>query len=282
MAQEVAAVWSLADTLGLGAVAPALLKAAHHTSLLLHPLPMVARVQSVEPVAQALVTAERELAISRHLTARDMPVVPPLKAAVAGPHVIDGCVISLWPFIEHSKLRRQSDMVLAAHGLRSIHNALRDFSGTLPSYDAILDRCWTVLETLPVTAFPMEEDKNFLQERYLALREQATAMDVPSAVLHGDAHKGNVLISNQGPVLWADFESACTGPLEFELVTLPRYARRCFGKHDQRLIDIFTDLKSVCVAVWCLADGGRSAEIRDAAGYHLGRLKHSASNRIGR
>jgi aminoglycoside phosphotransferase (APT) family kinase protein len=276
LAHEVGVARALARTLGLGVVDPILLKAAHHTSLLLTPPSIVARIQSADPVEKAWATAGRELAIARHLAGRGLPVLAPLEAALAGPHVLDGCVVSFWPHIEHAPLRRQADMVVAARGLRAIHEALVDFGGALPSYHASVDQCWTVLAGMPLAAFPAPTDKEFLTERFLALRHQLETPGAPTRVLHGDAHKRNVLVGAHGPV-WIDFESVCRGPLEFELTTLPRYAHGHVGKTDARLIDLFTDLKSVCVAVWCSADAGRSAEMRDAARYHLERLKRRAA-----
>ncbi|TWB69907.1 phosphotransferase family enzyme [Nitrospirillum amazonense] len=240
--------------------------------LLLTPLSIVARIQSAEPVEKARATAERELTVTRHLAFRGLPVLRPLEVALAGPHVLDGCVVSFWPYIDHAPLRRQADMIAAARGLRAIHEALMDFGGTLPPYQASVDQCWTVLIGMPRAAFPATTDKEFLTENFLALRHQLEALGTAARVLHGDAHKGNVLVGAHGPV-WIDFESVCRGPLEFELATLPRYAHRHVGKADTRLVDLFTDLKSVCVAVWCLADAGRSAEMRDAARYHLQRLR---------
>jgi thiamine kinase-like enzyme len=38
------------------------------------------------------------------------------------------------------------------------------------------------------------------------------------AVLHGDAHPGNLLPTAQG-LLWIDFEDACRGPLEWDYAT---------------------------------------------------------------
>ena len=38
--------------------------------------------------------------------------------------------------------------------------------------------------------------------------------------LHGDAHLGNVFITDAGPV-WSDFEAVCRGPLEWDLANKP-------------------------------------------------------------
>ena len=52
------------------------------------------------------------------------------------------------------------------------------------------------------------------------------------------------------PVFWSRFEDA-----------------------DQALVARCADLKSVCVAIWCWADASRNAEVREAAEYHLERVR---------
>lgn len=74
---DIATVAALALDLGLGAVDPAILKLAHHTTIRLSPLPIVARVQSSEPVERTVPAMARELALARHLLDRNAPNVVP-------------------------------------------------------------------------------------------------------------------------------------------------------------------------------------------------------------
>ena len=67
LVDEMAMVSSLVRELGLGAIEPTVLKAAHHTTLFISPLKIVARVQSAERLPAAHLRAGRELAVARDL-----------------------------------------------------------------------------------------------------------------------------------------------------------------------------------------------------------------------
>jgi hypothetical protein len=73
-----------------------------------------------------------------------------------------------------------------------------------------------------------------------------------------------------------DFEDVCRGPREYDIAGLPFSAWSHFSDVDQTLASRFADLKSVCVAVWCGANISRSAEVREAAEYHLHRVRELA------
>ncbi len=133
LADEIDGVTALCGDLGLGGVAPVLLKAAHHATLRLAPLPLVARVQSAEPPDEASARAVREIAVTRHLIGRGAPVVAPLDGMLAGPHLIGGNVITLWPLVEH-RAATDDDAGIAATSLAAVHDGLRDFTGDLPPY----------------------------------------------------------------------------------------------------------------------------------------------------
>ncbi|HLK23676.1 MAG TPA: phosphotransferase, partial [Caulobacteraceae bacterium] len=98
--------------------------------------------------------------------------------------------------------------------------------------------------------------------------------------LHGDAHPGNVMVTPAGAI-WADLETACLGPLEWELTSLPPAAHAAFRPLDRDLFRRLGLLRSLTVAVWCWADVDRSPEIREAAEYHLRRLGRMSRTVIG-
>jgi hypothetical protein len=269
---EIALVSTLCSDLGFIGITPAVLKAAHHTTLLLSPLPIVARVQSAEPIPVARERAVREVAVSRHLADRGAPVVAPLPGS-AGPHVVASSVVTLWPYVQYEGTAAESDAPLAAKTLAAVHDALRDYGGKLPPYTRALDRCRAVLDDNFAATALDRDDRNLLQAHYRRLRGKVeeTASDawVP---LHGDVHLGNLLLCRDRS-LWTDFEDACRGPREYDIAGLPPAAWPHFSAADLERVGLYADLKSVCVAVWCWSDISRSAEIREAAEYHLQRVR---------
>ena len=74
-----------------------------------------------------------------------------------------------------------------------------------------------------------EDDREFLADRRAALAEQLAALEypLPSAVVHGDAHLGNLIPGPDGPVL-CDFDSTSEGPPEWDLTPV-LVAQRRFG-----------------------------------------------------
>ncbi len=243
-AEEIAAVLDICRGIGLGQVTPALLKAAHHTTLLLTPLPIVARVQSGEAIDVARQRAFRELAVMRHLASQDAPVIRPLAGEVAGPHVASSAVATLWPYVEHRGHAGDEDAALAATSLASVHNGLQSYAGDLPSYTETLDRCWTMLTHGSAAAMLSIHDRELLAMQYRRLRDAVEARTCERVPLHGDVHLGNLLLGRAEPV-WTDFEDACCGPRELDIAGLPRAAWSLFPDTDRALIRLCADLKSV-------------------------------------
>jgi len=270
--EEERAVRALALRLGLGPTNVRLVKAAHHTTLRLDPSRLIARVQSGEPPEDALRTAALELAVARHLEARGAPAVRPAAPAIAGPRLVGRCVVTLWPDLGAARPARSSDEAAAARALGSIHSALADFAGPLPDRADVLDRCRRTLDDPAASPALADDDRRFLQQAFERLRAEIDALGAPTAALHGDAHLGNVLVGPDGPV-WIDIEAVCRGPLAHDVAGFSPRVRPLFATADPGLVSLCADLRSVCVAVWCWADFGRSAAVRKAALHHLAKLK---------
>ncbi|HUZ11701.1 MAG TPA: phosphotransferase [Caulobacteraceae bacterium] len=273
---DLAAVTELALTLELGPIWPEILKLAHHKSVRLSPLPIVARVQSSAPCEAAAGTMERELALARRLVGVGAPVVAPIQDPPPGPYVLGDCAVSLWSYVEHRLPRGEADAMGAAAALRMVHAALLEVGGDLPPFTDNVGRCGALLADLAALPTLSLTDRAFLRAHYERFRDQLAGLSFKSVPLHGDTHIGNVLFAAGGPI-WADLETACLGPLEWDLVQLAPRTRALFGGVDPTLIDLLADLRSVTVAVWCCADGSRSAEMRAAAEHHLHRLRRRAS-----
>ena len=61
------------------------------------------------------------------------------------------------------------------------------------------------------------------------------AVTAPRRALHGSPHGGNWLVSANGPRL-LDFETACCGPVEWDLSALPDDAVAFFPAADRELV----------------------------------------------
>jgi thiamine kinase-like enzyme len=267
---ELAVAKAIAVQAGLGTIAPELLKLAKHTTVRLAPLPIVARIQSNEPIDRSYANASRELAVAGQLASRGAPAVRPTSPVDPGPYIEAGCVITLWEFVDGRTVRSDADAIIAARALKEVHHTLALIDADLPSFAAALDSCETILTDAELPA--QSSDRLFLQRIYADLREELGRRELVCRQLHGDTHLGNVLITDAG-ALWMDLEAACTGPIEWDAVTLPSSTWPEFEDIAPDLMRLLKDLRRLSVTAWCWADLDRSAEVAEAAAHHLEALK---------
>ena len=215
---------------GLRSDDPVVLRDEWHVLVHLRPLPVVARVSSGRPYPEgppenAVVI---ELAVGSHAARSGAPVVPPSDLLDPGPHRRNGHIVAFWHYVEP---KREVEPKAVGEGLRSIHEALVDYDGELPSLHTA--------DTARITdSLEPSADAELLRE--LGLRQPGGR----TQALHGDAHLGNCL---PGP-LWHDFETACRGPVELDLAALAlsarvrgddasRIALEAYGDHDAELLE---------------------------------------------
>ena len=268
---DIAAALEVAARFGLAATEASVLKLGHHTTVLLRPAMVVARVQSAEPLNVAMRMAGREIDLLRHLSKVGAPVLAPLPGPLTGPHRVGRAVVTLWPFVEN-RPAEERDAISAAQALRAVHQGLRSYPGELPPYTDMLDHCAEVLADPARSPALSTADRDLLQFHLQRLRDEVGAGAAEVVPLHGDVHLANLMVTARGAIL-IDFEDACLGPPELDIAGLPPEAWSVFADADQGLVARCAELRSVCVAVWCSADPERSDEVREAAAHHLGLVR---------
>lgn len=87
----------------------------------------------------------------------------------------------------------------------------------LPGWDPLADVLLRIGEADGLD----ERNLRFLRQRCTEVRGKLGDLEftLPSALVHGDAHLGNVIAGPAGPVL-CDFDSSCLGPPEWDLTPL--------------------------------------------------------------
>ena len=261
---------AIADRVGLNQASPVVLRNSNYTSIHLMPYPVVARVSCCAAKTRAVVM-KREVAVAKHLAKAGASVVRASTNPPAGPYFHESAVVTLWERVAH-RPAGDRDAVLAAETLQAVQAALANYSGTLPSFLEKVDQCRSLLIKDGSLPSLTPADRMFLLAQHECLRERLAALPWTAIPLHGDPHLGNVLVTN-AELKWTDFESVCLGPLEWDLACLPEASLGVFRAIDQQLCAVLRDLRSFCVAVWCWAEPDRSGETREAAEYHLQRLK---------
>lgn len=179
--------------------------------------------------------------IANWLAAHEVPAVR-LWSGIEQPVVVGQDLATVWRW-EKAVGHRASAKDLA-HLLRRLHE--------LPPPEFDLPR-WAPLDDVRRRLADAEEltveDREFLERRcalvQVRLDELRFAGD--ERVVHGDAHLGNVIAGNTGPLL-CDFDSTCLGPREVDLVPLPVGVLR-FG-HPRRAYRQFRRVYGYDVMRW--------------------------------
>ena len=266
-----AATW-VARHLGIDCIDPIILHHSEHATIRLFPSDVVARVLRAEQ-PEADEQLRRELAVARHLVRKAAPVVGPTTELPAGPYFHDELGLTLWQYVEHVAADGDNaeHVASAARALRRVHDALADFPGKLPSFRIKLDRCRTLLENESALPALAVADRTFLLTLYHRLMTALDALPLTPIPIHGDAAPHNVFITSHG-AYYSDFEDACLGPREWDVWWLPDIDLIAFEPIDRELLPILSDLRSLCVSVWCW-DKYHMPEKREAAEYHLAYLR---------
>lgn len=187
----------------------------HRSNAIIHlyPTSVVARVATTTgTVRQGEGWFAREVAVARHLTAADAPIIPLSSVLDPGPHQHLGLVLSFWNWVEI--LEQPFDPYQAGRALRTCHQALKTFPGELPIL-ALLSEARLLVQSAAAAFFPA--DTALLIQ--IKERSQQQLSRLPMQPLHGDSHSGNVLNTAQG-VLWTDWEDTFWGPIKWDLACL--------------------------------------------------------------
>jgi aminoglycoside phosphotransferase (APT) family kinase protein len=158
--------------------------------------------------------AGKVVQVARWLAQHDVPAVR-LLPGVPQPVVAGEHLATLWRTVpDTGRPLNGRDL---ARVLRRLHE--------LPAPSFELPR-WAPLDDVQRRLADAEElsdaDRTFLEQRCSEVAQQLETVRsaLPTGVVHGDAHLGNLIPSPHGPVL-CDFDSVCVGPREWDLTALP-------------------------------------------------------------
>jgi phosphotransferase family enzyme len=268
--QAMRAAQAVAHRHGLPCHRSRVLHDANNVVVHLAPSPVVAKICLSAPGGASCKLAA-ELDVARHLERAGAPIVPPSHELPDQTYEEVGYAITFWRYQAHD-LPATFPEVAAGRALAEVHRALDTCTVATRSFmDRQVRRAGDVLaDHLSLPALSPSE-RRFLHDKYLALVSSVRDQEFKCRVLHGDPHRGNLLVAQNGCVL-IDFESVCHGPLEWDLSALPGAGAGVFT-FDDELLPLLSKLRSLCVAVWCLSRSQLSAELERAAREHLYSLR---------
>jgi hypothetical protein len=261
---EVAAL--IASRFGLVVEDPVVLHDSNNTVIWLRPEAIVAKVATGHHHRLGL-----EMSVARHLVACGAPVAAPADALPPVAHQVGGLEATFWTYVPQAN-GQEPEALEWASALYAVHQALEAYPGVLPSFDHELDSVAGVLSD-PDQALKLTlSDRTMLLSALSVLRSELAVLEPPRRALHGSPHSGNVLVV-EGKVVVVDFETACQGPVEWDLAHLGDAAVRAYpGRYDTTALTICRGLVSVKTAAWCWAKYEHK-ELRWHARHHLAQVR---------
>ncbi len=242
--RAMAAAMSSASALDLTVDDAIVLQNSNRLVLRLLPCNVVARVANV--VHQPGAAFEVELA--QRLAETESPVAtlePRVKPRV---YVRDGFVVTLWTYYEPVLLLEVAPAEYA-HALQRLHAGMRQIDITTPHFtDRVAEAQWLVENRGHTPDLP-DADRELLNNTLRNLRRAIADRGAAAQMLHGEPHPGNVLRTKKG-LLFADFETCCRGPVEFDIAHVPDEVSEHYPDVDQELIRACRILMLAMVAAW--------------------------------
>ena len=270
----VQAAREIARSHGIVARQARVLHDANNVVVHLAPSPVVAKICLASVGDHGWRKLATELEITRHLIRAGAPVVGPSQELPPGPHVQGDFAMTFWRYQDHDPSAVATSQG-AGQALAQVHEALDSYPETLPSFlDRQVKRAARILFSESVPSPLPTTEHAFLCSQYLSITSELDDRKLRCRTLHGDPHRGNLLVSKTG-YLMIDFESVCSGPLEWDLSALPGLGANTFSV-DEELLSLLRRLRSLCVAVWCWTRSRSSIALDRTARNHMDLLRLAA------
>jgi Ser/Thr protein kinase RdoA (MazF antagonist) len=265
--RAVAAATATASALGLRADEAQVLHASNRLAVRLLPADVLARVALPTHEAAAF-----EVDLAARLAATDSPVAlldPRVAPRVYGR---DGFTITFWTYYEPQAAQLAPDAY--ADALSRLHAGMRQVDVTTPHFTDRVREAEALVGSRDRTPELIDADRDLLMRTFSRVVPAIAGRGAPEQLLHGEPHPGNVLNTRNGP-LFIDLETACRGPVEFDLAHVPLEVSERYAGIDHALLDDCRALVFAMIAAW-LSDaddrfpGGRQAARELLAGLRAG------------
>ncbi|MET9020872.1 aminoglycoside phosphotransferase family protein [Actinopolymorpha sp. NPDC004070] len=240
--RAIAAVTSIAASLGLAADDAVVLHNSNKLALRLTPCDVLARVARV---GQEVAGFEVELA--QRLAEAGCPVATPDPRVDPLVYTRDGFAVTLWTY--HESVTPQVRPADFAGALERLHAGMREIELTSPRFTDRVTEAEAIVADKDLSPELAGADRVFLGSRLQSLRQAIEDRGAAEQLLHGEPHPGNVLSTGNGP-LFIDLETCCRGPVEFDLAHVPEAVCEHYPGVDHGLLDECRQLVLAMVAAW--------------------------------
>ncbi|QOC94417.1 phosphotransferase enzyme family protein [Micromonospora craniellae] len=204
-------VRSAATRAGIPAHDAAIVRVGENGVVLLPAAGVLARVVPIRTIGTEF---RRETDVAAWLAEQQVPVVRPVRPE---PITIGQHVVSLWEYLPDS---RPADLVTLAESLRHLHSVPlpTNLLPQLTPFDRFEERLTSGVDLDPNDHALLCQLRDELSTQWAL-----TVFAIGDAVLHGDAHMDNLLVTDSGRIAFVDLETVCIGPPEWDLTLTALY-----------------------------------------------------------
>ena len=240
----VGAAKSVASALGLRAEDALLLHNSNRIAVRFLPCDVLARVG---PARTHGADFGFELEVSRRLAASGAPCGEPDPRVAPRTYERDGFAITFWTYYE--PVSPETSPPDFAQALHRLHAGLRKMTLPTPHFTDRVAEAQSLVGDPVLTPELRAADRELLANALRTLRTAVVQRGSKEQLLHGEPHPGNLLNTRDGP-LFIDLQTACRGPVEFDVAHAPDAVVAHYPNLDTELVDQCRLLKLAMVAAW--------------------------------
>ncbi|MBK9613437.1 MAG: aminoglycoside phosphotransferase family protein [Dehalococcoidia bacterium] len=240
----VEAAKSVASALGLRAEDALLLHNSNRIAVRFLPCDVLARVG---PARTHGADFGFELEVSRRLAASGAPCGEPDPRVAPRTYERDGFAITFWTYYE--PVSPETSPPDFAQALHRLHAGLRKMTLPTPHFTDRVAEAQSLVGDPVLTPELRAADRELLANALRTLLTAVVQRGSKEQLLHGEPHPGNLLNTRDGP-LFIDLQTACRGPVEFDVAHAPDAVVAHYPNLDTELVDQCRLLKLAMVAAW--------------------------------
>ena len=243
VSRAMAGATSLAGRLGLRVNDAVVIQNSNKLALRLLPCDAFARVALVGHEVAAL-----EVELAQQLAAVGSPVAALEPRVEPQVYEVDGFAVTLWTYYDALTPDNVSPVEYADALLR-LHAGMRGVEVAAPRFIQRAAQAARLVANRHDTPALAEADRDLLLSTLQTVPRRIESSGAAEQLLHGEPHAGNVLNAQDGP-LFIDLETACRGPIEFDVAHVPAEVSANYPDVDQDLLEQCRRLVLALVAAW--------------------------------
>jgi hypothetical protein len=240
--RAVAAARSTALALDLMVDDAIVLHDSNRLAIRLLPCDVLARV-----APRAHTAAELEVELAKRLAETESPIATLEPRVPPRVYERDGFVITLWTYYE--PVSPGVAPAAYADALERLHAGLGKLDVLTPHFTDRAAEAQQIVASRDHSPGLADPDRELLSNTLRGLTRAIRDRGADEQLLHGEPHPGNLLNTKIGP-LFIDLETACRGPVEFDLAHVPEDVSAGYPDIDEGLLGECRGLVLAMVAAW--------------------------------